>query len=340
MTCNIFFSLSIFFPNYMRVIVYFFSPPCCSRYILVDWLVEVTTMKDFSSLALHVTVGCVDRYLALRSVPKARLQLLGIACMVVCTRWGGLQIRIFSVVFFLCSLYSITLIVEHVVLESWTQPYSLKIIGLIWYVFFYRYISKEILTIREAVWLTDNTYKYEDLVRMMGEVVSVLEGKIRVSKHIYKDCTNSRSTSFIWRLINLFFFALCSRAPLCQIMGRCCSRCSPWRGDPLTCSATSVSCRCSTPLSPRHLLPNWPARRFSLHGHCITMVHTDAHITPRKSLFEFTIWVLCTGKFIFILSYVCRSRLACLVMWLHRLFQAGPGSAFGSALCQVVSSSL
>uniref|UniRef100_A0A3Q2ZH39 Cyclin-F n=1 Tax=Hippocampus comes TaxID=109280 RepID=A0A3Q2ZH39_HIPCM len=97
------------------------------RYILVDWLVEVTTMKDFSSLTLHVTVGCVDRYLALRSVPKVRLQLLGIACMVVCTR----------------------------------------------------YISKDILTIREAVWLTDNTYKYEDLVRMMGEVVSVLEGKIR-----------------------------------------------------------------------------------------------------------------------------------------------------------------
>ncbi|XP_024128705.1 cyclin-F [Oryzias melastigma] len=97
------------------------------RYILVDWLVEVTTMKDFSSQTLHVTVSCVDRYLALRSVPKARLQLLGIACMVVCTR----------------------------------------------------YISKEILTIREAVWLTDNTYKYEDLVRMMGEVVSVLDGKIR-----------------------------------------------------------------------------------------------------------------------------------------------------------------
>uniref|UniRef100_A0A669CUI1 Cyclin-F n=1 Tax=Oreochromis niloticus TaxID=8128 RepID=A0A669CUI1_ORENI len=97
------------------------------RYILVDWLVEVTTMKDFTSQTLHVTVGCVDRYLALRSVPKARLQLLGIACMVICTR----------------------------------------------------YISKEILTIREAVWLTDNTYKYEDLVRMMGEVISVLEGNIR-----------------------------------------------------------------------------------------------------------------------------------------------------------------
>lgn len=56
------------------------------RYILIDWLVEVATMKDFSSLCLHMTVGCVDRYLKLRPVPRARLQLLGIACMVICTR--------------------------------------------------------------------------------------------------------------------------------------------------------------------------------------------------------------------------------------------------------------
>ncbi|KAG8145535.1 hypothetical protein E2320_012053, partial [Naja naja] len=51
-------------------------------YILVDWLVEVATMKDFSSLCLHMTIGCVDRYLKLRPVPRARLQLLGIACMI------------------------------------------------------------------------------------------------------------------------------------------------------------------------------------------------------------------------------------------------------------------
>ncbi|XP_056608079.1 cyclin-F [Triplophysa dalaica] len=100
------------------------------RYILVDWLVEVATMKDFSSQVLHLTVGCVDRYLALRTVPKAQLQLLGIACMVISTR----------------------------------------------------YISKEILTIREAVWLTDNTYQYEDLVRMMGEVIAVLDGKIQTPR--------------------------------------------------------------------------------------------------------------------------------------------------------------
>lgn len=98
------------------------------RYILIDWLVEVATMKDFTSLCLHLTVECVDRYLRRRLVPRYKLQLLGIACMVICTR----------------------------------------------------FISKEILTIREAVWLTDNTYKYEDLVRVMGEIISALEGKIRI----------------------------------------------------------------------------------------------------------------------------------------------------------------
>ncbi|NXJ93213.1 CCNF protein, partial [Corythaixoides concolor] len=124
------------------------------RYILVDWLAEVATMKDFSSLCLHITVGCVDRYLKLRPVSRARLQLLGIACMVICTR----------------------------------------------------FISKELLTIREAVWLTDNTYKYEDLVRMMGEVISALEGKIRIPTIVdYKEVLSS-IVSLERRTLHLYSF--------------------------------------------------------------------------------------------------------------------------------------
>lgn len=60
--------------------------PSFCRYILIDWLVEVATMKDFTSLCLHLTVECVDRYLRRRLVPRYKLQLLGIACMVICTR--------------------------------------------------------------------------------------------------------------------------------------------------------------------------------------------------------------------------------------------------------------
>ena len=44
-----------------------------------------------------------------------------------------------------------------------------------------RFLGEEIITIREAAWLTDNTYKYEDVVRMMGEITAALRGKFRVS---------------------------------------------------------------------------------------------------------------------------------------------------------------
>ena len=40
---------------------------------------------------------------------------------------------------------------------------------------------KESLTIREASWLTDRTYDYDDVVRMIGELVAVHKGNIRVS---------------------------------------------------------------------------------------------------------------------------------------------------------------
>ena len=49
------------------------------------------------------------------------------------------------------------------------------------YIFLFRFLGKDIITIREAAWLTDNTYKYEDVVRMMGEITATLKGSIRVS---------------------------------------------------------------------------------------------------------------------------------------------------------------
>lgn len=42
-----------------------------------------------------------------------------------------------------------------------------------------------IVTIREASWLTDNTYTYEEVVRMMGDVIAALHGDLRVS-HVYR----------------------------------------------------------------------------------------------------------------------------------------------------------
>ncbi|XP_071954408.1 cyclin-F-like [Antedon mediterranea] len=98
------------------------------RHILVDWLIEVTGMKDYSSLTLHTTICSIDRYLMMRPITRADLQLVGIAGMVVCARL----------------------------------------------------LEKDIITIREAAWLTDGTYQYEDVVRMLGDIVATLHGNLRV----------------------------------------------------------------------------------------------------------------------------------------------------------------
>lgn len=45
----------------------------------------------------------------------------------------------------------------------------------------YRYLGFDILTIKEAAWLTDNSYTYHDVVRMMGELVAALNGDLRVN---------------------------------------------------------------------------------------------------------------------------------------------------------------
>ncbi|XP_046855809.1 cyclin-F-like isoform X2 [Xenia sp. Carnegie-2017] len=98
------------------------------RYILVDWLVEVCTMKNFTSHVLHAAVSYVDLYLLRRKSNRGELQLLGIGCLLIASR----------------------------------------------------FYEKNIVTIRESSWLTDNTYSYEQVVRMIGEIMSCLKGETQV----------------------------------------------------------------------------------------------------------------------------------------------------------------
>ncbi|KAK7113372.1 hypothetical protein V1264_012671 [Littorina saxatilis] len=97
------------------------------RYILVDWMVEVATMKNFSTQAIHNAVAIVNRCLMIHDFGRAQVQLLGISAMVICSR----------------------------------------------------FLTRDIITIKEAAWLTDNTYTYSDVVRMMGEIMALLNGHIQ-----------------------------------------------------------------------------------------------------------------------------------------------------------------
>lgn len=59
---------------------------CLMRCILVDWLAEVAYMKDMSHQVLHAAVQYIDRYLMTRVVERAKLQLLGITCLLLAAK--------------------------------------------------------------------------------------------------------------------------------------------------------------------------------------------------------------------------------------------------------------
>ncbi len=96
------------------------------RYILVDWLMEVSQLKKYGNGTLYLAISLVDRYLRTHPLPKKELQLLGIASLVIAAR----------------------------------------------------FLEKDIVTIREAAWLTDKTYKYEQIVMQMGKILSTVRGNL------------------------------------------------------------------------------------------------------------------------------------------------------------------
>jgi len=57
------------------------------RAILVDWLVEVHSKYKLRRKVLYLTASLIDRYLALEPVARKRLQLVGVACMLIAAKF-------------------------------------------------------------------------------------------------------------------------------------------------------------------------------------------------------------------------------------------------------------
>ncbi|KAK9141562.1 hypothetical protein Syun_010962 [Stephania yunnanensis] len=57
------------------------------RGILVDWLVEVSEEYKLASDTLYLTVYLIDRYLTQKYIERHRLQLLGISCMLIASKY-------------------------------------------------------------------------------------------------------------------------------------------------------------------------------------------------------------------------------------------------------------
>ncbi|KAK1436080.1 hypothetical protein QVD17_01855 [Tagetes erecta] len=57
------------------------------RGILIDWLVEVCEEYKLKSETLYLTVTLIDQYLSKMYIEKQRLQLLGITCMLIASKY-------------------------------------------------------------------------------------------------------------------------------------------------------------------------------------------------------------------------------------------------------------
>ncbi|OIV97752.1 hypothetical protein TanjilG_12509 [Lupinus angustifolius] len=71
--------------NYMEKLQKDISPSM--RAILIDWLVEVTEEYKLVPDTLYLTVNLIDRYLSTSLIHKQRLQLLGVTCMLIASKY-------------------------------------------------------------------------------------------------------------------------------------------------------------------------------------------------------------------------------------------------------------
>jgi cyclin-A len=57
------------------------------RGILVDWLVEVAEEYKLSSENLYLSTNYVDRFLSVIPVLRGKLQLVGVSCMLIASKY-------------------------------------------------------------------------------------------------------------------------------------------------------------------------------------------------------------------------------------------------------------
>ncbi|EPS63345.1 hypothetical protein M569_11441, partial [Genlisea aurea] len=61
------------------------------RAVLIDWLVEVSEEYRLVPDTLYLTVNLIDRYLSENSMEKQRLQLLGVTCMLIASKYEEMR---------------------------------------------------------------------------------------------------------------------------------------------------------------------------------------------------------------------------------------------------------
>ena len=76
------------------------------RGILVDWLVEVAEEYKLSADTLYLSVGYIDRVLSVQPVARTKLQLLGVTCMLIASKYEEIYAPQVDEFCYICLLYT------------------------------------------------------------------------------------------------------------------------------------------------------------------------------------------------------------------------------------------
>ncbi len=57
------------------------------RAILVDWMIDVHRKFELSPETLYLTINIIDRFLAIKTVPRRELQFVGISAMLMASKY-------------------------------------------------------------------------------------------------------------------------------------------------------------------------------------------------------------------------------------------------------------
>lgn len=83
------------------------------RAILIDWLVEVHMKFKLVPETLFLTVNLIDRYLERREITRSNLQLLGVSCLMIATKYEEIWPPGISELVYICdSAYTKTTIIK------------------------------------------------------------------------------------------------------------------------------------------------------------------------------------------------------------------------------------
>lgn len=118
------------------------------RSVLVDWLNEVAQEYKLRNETLYLAVNYTDRYLSQQRAERSELQLIGVCCVLIASYVNPSMHP--TMIFFLLTLS------------------------------FRKYYEAVPPAVDEFVFITDNTYKRSELLRMESHILNTLQFNLTV----------------------------------------------------------------------------------------------------------------------------------------------------------------